>query len=484
MSYKKFAQGIGLVSITNLLISLRGLILLPILTKTLSVCEYGIWAQIMVTISLFTPLATIGLLSGIVRFLATETDKKEIQEGLFSSLIVIFFSGMFLSFILFISSNFLSHTIFHTTEAIPLIKISAFIILIGALDRASLQFFRARRQITKYSGFMLLESFGELGLITYLVLAGFGLFGAVISLLIIKSIIFGPMLFVIISQIGMKLPNFTKIKPYLVFGLPMLPSYLFVWIIGSSDRYVIGYFLDSASVGIYSAAYGIGGLILMFMAPISIVLYPTILNLGEENKIEEIKTHLGYSLKYYLMLAIPSTFGLSVLAKQLLLIFTTSQFVYGSALIPIIAVSSIFACFYPINMYILALVKKTKIIGMLLGIAAVTNIALNILFVPLIGIFGAAISTLISYLILSVLMYYFSRTEIKFDLGLKFIFKSLFASFIMSFLIFEYNPTRIINVLISIGFATGVYFGILLLLRGFNKDELKFFKSLFKISKI
>jgi len=81
-------------------------------------------------------------------------------------------------------------------------------------------------------------------------------------------------------------------------------------------------------------------------------------------------------------------------------------------------------------------------------------------------------------------MYYFSRTEIKFDLGLKFIFKSLFASFVMSFLIFEYNPTRIINVLISTGFATGVYFGILLLLKGFSKDELKFFKSLFKISKI
>lgn len=479
MSYKNFARGIGLVSITNLLISLRGLILLPILTKNLSVCEYGIWAQIMVTISLFTPLATIGLLSGIVRFLAAETDKKEIQEGLFSSLIVIFFSGLFLSFILFISSNFLSHTIFHTIEAIPLIKISAFVILIGALKQASLQFFRTRRQITEYSGFMLLESFIELGLITYLVLAGFGLFGVVISLLITNGIIFGLMFFVIISQIGMKLPNFTKIKPYLVFGLPMLPSYLFQWIISSSDRYVIGYFMDSASVGIYSAAYGIGGLILMFMAPISIVLYPTMLKLWEENKIEEVKIYLEYSMKYYLMLAIPSTFGLFLLAKQLLLILTTPQFVCGSILIPIIAVSSIFSSFYSINMYILATVKKTKIIGISLGSAAITNMILNIAFVPLIGIFGAAISTLISFIILSLSMYYFSRTEIKFEFGLKFILKSIFSSFVMSFLIFVYNPTGMINVLMSIGFATGVYFGLLFLLKGFSKDELKFFKRLF-----
>jgi O-antigen/teichoic acid export membrane protein len=130
------------------------------------------------------------------------------------------------------------------------------------------------------------------------------------------------MLFVIISQIGIKLPNFTEIKPYLAFGLPMLPSYLFTWIINSSDRYVIEYFMDFASVGVYSASYSIGGIILMFMGPISMVLYPTMLKLWEEDKIEEVKTHLQYSLKYYLMLAIPATFGLSVLAKPLLVSLT------------------------------------------------------------------------------------------------------------------------------------------------------------------
>ena len=480
--YKLFTQQIGLIGITNLIINLRGIILLPILAKTLGAYEYGIWAQIIVTISLCTPLVTIGILSGMTRFLAAETDKKEIQEGFFSSLIVIFFSGICFSFIILISSNFLSHTIFHTTEAIPLIKISAFIILIWALDQAALKFFRTRRQMTKYSGFLLLENFGELGLIAYLVLSGFGLFGAVISLLIVKSITFGIMLFVIISQIGIKLPRFTTLKPYLVFGLPMLPSYIFVWIINLSDRYVIGYFMDSASVGVYSAAYGIGGIILMFMGPISIVLYPTMLKFWEENKIKEIKIHLEYSMKYYLMLAIPATFGLSVLAKQFLLVLTTSQFVYGSVLIPIIAVSSIFSSFYSINMYILAMVKKAKIIGALLMIAAIVNIVLNIIFVPLIGILGAAISTLVSFLILSLLMYYLAASNIKFGLGLKFILKSLFASFVMSFLIFEYNPTGMINVLISIGFATGVYFGLLILLKGFSKDELEFMKSVFKIS--
>jgi O-antigen/teichoic acid export membrane protein len=101
--------------------------------------------------------------------------------------------------------------------------------------------------------------------------------------------------------------------------------------------------------------------------------------------------------------------------------------------------------------------------------------------VPLIGILGAAISTLISVLILSFLMYYFAVNIVKFELGLKFILKSVLASFIMSFLILEYNPMGMITVLISIGFAIGVYFGLLILLRGISIEELKFFKSLFKI---
>jgi len=52
--YKLFAQRVGLVGITNLIFSLCGLIFIPILTKTLGASGYGIWAQIIVTISLVT----------------------------------------------------------------------------------------------------------------------------------------------------------------------------------------------------------------------------------------------------------------------------------------------------------------------------------------------------------------------------------------------------------------------------------------------
>ena len=78
--YKLFAQRVGLVGITNLIFSLRGLILIPILTKTLGADAYGIWSVIMVTISLLSPLALLGLTSAWDREKSTEFIIPEFTE--------------------------------------------------------------------------------------------------------------------------------------------------------------------------------------------------------------------------------------------------------------------------------------------------------------------------------------------------------------------------------------------------------------------
>ena len=48
--YQKFAKDIIVIGITNLLVGLSGLVLLPLLTKTLGAHDYGIWSQVNVTL--------------------------------------------------------------------------------------------------------------------------------------------------------------------------------------------------------------------------------------------------------------------------------------------------------------------------------------------------------------------------------------------------------------------------------------------------
>lgn len=475
MSYEKFTHDVGLIGTTQLLLRLGGLILIPIITKTLGAYQYGIWAQISVTISLLTPLVMLGLSTTIVRFLSGEKDKDKVREGFLSVVAVIILLGSLLSAILFCSSDFLASTVFDDINASYFIKAASFLVLISALDEITFTYFRTFRQIKTFSAFTLLKSFGELGLIACLLLSGFGLLGAIIALLIAGGVIFIVTFSLILSQIGLKLPNFSELKPYLRYGMPLTPNAMIMWIIHSSDRYIIGYFIGMAAVGIYSAAYAMGNLITFFLTPIGFILFPTISKLYEEKRVEEVRNYLKYSLKYFLIFAIPSAFGLSVLAKPLLRILTTPEFVYGSIVVPFVAFGVITFGIFQICIYITHLAKKTELNVILLGTSAFSNIILNVILIPYIGILGAAIATLISYAVLAALTVFVSFKYLKFDIDWSFILKSITASIAIALLILKLNPTDVFQVLASLGIGAVAYFALIILLKGVTKTELKFF---------
>ena len=74
-SYKLFVKRIGLLGITNLLVALNTIILIPILTKNFSASDYGIWVQVLTTFFLITSIVGLGLPYTIVRFISHEKDR-------------------------------------------------------------------------------------------------------------------------------------------------------------------------------------------------------------------------------------------------------------------------------------------------------------------------------------------------------------------------------------------------------------------------
>ena len=245
--------------------------------------------------------------------------------------------------------------------------------------------------------------------------------------------------------------------------------------INTSDRYIISYFLGVDAAGIYSAAYTIGEYSLFILGPLIIVLYPTISRHYDQGNLTETKGYLKYSIKYLMMIAIPSAFGLSILAKPLLNVLTTPQFISGSVVVPFVAFGAVIYSFFQVCLCIIQLVGKTEITVRLLGIAAVLNIALNFLLIPKIGIIGAAIATFIAYAVLGILTLIVTRRYMKFDLSLPFIGKSVISSSIMTLCIWAISPKTLVWTIISIIAGVLIYFSILFIIRGFSKSEITFF---------
>jgi len=476
--YKLFAQRVGLVGIVNLLVSLSGIILLPILTKTLPIEEYGIWVQIIVTTSLISPIVGLGLPYTMVRFLAAEKDKTKIQESFYSIAVFIAFTSLAVSVLLLVFSEPFA-TAFLGGRA-DLMRVISLIIPIECMNKLFLNYFRTFQRMKKYSLFNILYIYGMVALVAYSLLSGYGITGALISFLIARIIVFLLMGIFIVSEIGVKIPGFSHLNEYLHFGLPTVPGNFSAWIVNSSDRYIIGYLLGVAFVGYYSPGYLLGTMINMYMAPLGLLLPAVLSKLYDEGKEGEVKRYLEYTLKYFLMFAIPSVFGLSLLSKSLLILLSTPEIAsYGYLITPFTAVSALFLGVYAIVVHSLHLVKKTKIDGSIWMIAAIINLGLNLVCIPYFGIFGAAITTLIAYTFALILGAYYSFKYIKFDVDFRFILKSIIASVVMSLVIIRWSPVGLLNVLLAIGVCAAAYAAILMLLKGIKKEEIKFFRELF-----
>ena len=98
-------------------------------------------------------------------------------------------------------------------------------------------------------------------------------------------------------------------------------------------------------------------------------------------------------MKYFLLIAIPASFGLSILSKPILMILTTPDIATNGYLItPFVAASAVLFGVYAIAGNVLILEKRTQLMGTTWIIAAVLNLILNIIFVPILGIIGACIN--------------------------------------------------------------------------------------------
>jgi O-antigen/teichoic acid export membrane protein len=477
VSYQKFARDVGLIGAVHILTNLSSFFLLPIITKSLGTYDYGLWAQINITVSLISSLALMGLSMSLVRFLSSETDKEKIREAVYSILFFVTVSGLLASFLLYMFAEPLATFGFKDSGATYFIQAGSLLILLNVIEPITLFYFRVFRQIKKFSYFTLIEAFGKLLFILVLLKMGYGLLGVIAAILLIQGAIILIAFLTILSQIGFVIPRFTYLREYLQFSLPLTPNTLVRWVTESSDRYLVTYFLGLNSVGIYSAACSFGSLIQLFVSPLQLILLPELSKLYDENNIDEVIIYMSHSLRYFLLITLPAVFGLSALAKPLLSIFTTQDFLSGWLVIPIIALSGLLAGIVQIFVNTLLIVKKTEIPTYINFAAAILNVLINLFLIPLIGIVGAAISTLIAYFFMAILCTHMSLKYFKHDFYFHDIAKSVLSSVTMYFFVSHFEILTIRELFEVAGMGVLVYLFVMFMLGGFSDHELSLLKK-------
>jgi O-antigen/teichoic acid export membrane protein len=476
--YTLIARRIGLSAVVSPLVYLSNIILLPILTKTLAIANYGAWALIMVTISLLPILMALGLNAALTRFGAAAKDKHAIQEIFYSMGFIVLAASVVVSVLFLLFAPQIAASLFGNNLTIALLLMPN--ILIACLIYFVTQYFVTFQQIKIYSFVLIFNAYLNTALIAYFVLSGRGLEGAVIALLIQQLVSFALMMYLIVAQIGFAIPKFTNVRQYLAYGVPLVPGGLSSWVANSSDRYLILFFLGAAAVGYYSPGYTAGTTIAMIAAPLPLLL-PVLAKHYDENNLADVRTIITYSSKYYAGVALPCVFALSVLSKPLLLVLTTPQIAANGYLVtPFVAAGTALIGAYTVFVMILSLEKKTAVIGTIWTLAAVLNFGLNLVLIPYLGLVGAALTTFLAFLLAFVLTTFYALRYFKFDLNGGFIVKSFCASSVIALFLFLWNPSGLVSILVSIAIAAVIYIAILLALRGVTVQEFKLIYGIYK----
>jgi O-antigen/teichoic acid export membrane protein len=341
--------------------------------------------------------------------------------------------------------------------------------------------FRAREKSKKYVIISLARLLVGIGLTIYfIVVLKKGVLGILESGLITAVFLYCLLIPGIIKETKLRF-SISDLKNMLGFGLPLIPANLASWILTSADRYFLLFLSTQDELGLYSLGYKFGLIIrVLIVGPFTIAWAPFFWSIAKEKNAKEVFSSV---LTYFVLVGMFVALGISVLSKEVLMVMTTPSFYDAYKVIPLIALSYVlYGCYFVLSIGI-DLKKKTKYLPFIVGISAIINFALNYILIPHYGMMGAAIATLISYLMLPIASYSVSKRYYPIKYEWSRITKIFFAA-VLIYVACSYitNESAIIAGLIKTMTTLLAYPVLLYAFKFFTPKEIQKGKELIKVA--
>lgn len=212
-------------------------------------------------------------------------------------------------------------------------------------------------------------------------------------------IIVGFFFYIYIMRKGKCVYNKKMIKFALSTSLPLIIHTLAKNILDTSDRLMIANMCGNSEAGIYGTVYNISMVALILWSAINSAVVPIVF---EKLKEKEYKYVENLTTKILVLFSIGSIV-VTLIAPEILLILTTSEYYSAVHMIPAISTGIYFTAVYGIYGNMLLFAKKSLHIMIATSGAALTNIVLNYFFIKNYGYMSAAYTTFISFVILAFL---------------------------------------------------------------------------------
>lgn len=393
-----FVFGIG-----NIGSKLIQFIAVPMFTLYLTTKQYGQMDLITTIVSLSLPFFSLCLYDAILRFAIDDPDS---EVNIIST--ASFITGIMLILLLFALLALLPFNF----ENISLYRLGIVFLILQIVESLLSQYLKALNKNWAYAMNGLILS----GLIFFLSYMMFQMMNNRLYAYFVAQIVsyLGSIIFIFCNLKGHPIFRMDAIQQKWIkkltnYSLPLIPNQIMWWVMNTSDRLLIIFFLGLTTNGLYAVAAKIPSLtnvvVTIFMQSWQLSSFE---NADKEDKsafFSEVFNHLVFFLVLF------SSIVLSLLMVIMHLIASRAYF--GAWIyVPMLLLGGLFS---NISMFLgtnYLVGKKTNGIFRTSIMGAVLNIGLNLLLIPLCGANGASFSTLVSYFVVCVIRFIETRRTV------------------------------------------------------------------------
>ena len=457
---RKLLFDASLVFIMGLLASGLGYLIRIILSRRLTLEEYGLFWGIFSFVSFISIFSDFGLRQSLTKFIPEFMVRKEygkIKKSIKFVFVVNIVTSLVIALTLYLMSDFLVENYFKNEMAKPVLLILlGYFVFEGLFILLGYVFLGLQNSKIYSLRLFFINFFVLIGLIIF---SDFDFLSPSISYLF--SVIVGFFLFLFLF---FKKYNFFKYsdnnnndsnnnylkRRLLNYGFPLLLSSLGYIVIGKIDILMLIYFKSLAEVGIYETVLPTAIILVTIGSSLATVILPFVSEQWSKGNKEHLKELMFNIYQKAFLIIIHVSLIVFFFSTSILQILFGREFIIGDLALKILIIGTIFFSLAVINNNVLAAIGKPKIVTKIISLVMVINIILNLFLIPIFGIVGAAITTSISYLITLVL----SIVELKKYLFIKIPFinwiKIVFASGLMMVVMFLVKNSLNFNIFLEI----------------------------------
>ncbi len=237
----------------------------------------------------------------------------------------------------------------------------------------------------------------------------------------------------------------------------------------NSDVTIIGLFRGDHEVGLYSTAVKVYTIVNTMVASVAFVVMPKLTYWFAKKDYGQINLLLRYGLGFIVTLGFPCIVGINAVCKDIIMLLAGAEYLEAVPALHILTIAllgSFFGGF--VGNLIMIPSGREKICLRTSLISALTNMVLNLIFIPIFGFVAAAATTAVAEFISFFIGLHYVEKQIKIGDLKKLLFAPLLgcvAMVVVVLLVSAFIKALAVRLVLSIALGAGVYLAVLVLMK-------------------